>query len=38
MYTHLNKDDRAVIDNCLRHGESYACIAHRIKKNRSTVM
>lgn len=38
MYTHISKDDRVVIDNCLRHGESYASIAHRIYKDRSTVM
>lgn len=37
MYTHINRDDRVVISDGLRRGESYATIGDRIGKDKSVV-
>jgi IS30 family transposase len=37
MYTHITRDDRAVIADGLRRGESYATIGGRIGKDKGTV-
>lgn len=37
MYTHFTRDDRVVISDGLRHGESYAMIGSRIGKNKGAV-
>jgi len=37
MYTHITRDDRVVISNSLRRGESYAEIGDRIGKNKGAV-
>jgi transposase, IS30 family len=37
MYTHITRDDRVVISNGLRCGESYAMIGNRIGKDKGAV-
>lgn len=37
MYTHINRDDRSIISDGLRRGESYAEIARRIGKDATAI-
>ncbi|HEC30590.1 MAG TPA: IS30 family transposase [Candidatus Yonathbacteria bacterium] len=37
MYTHITRDDRVIISNSLRMGESYAKIGVRISKNKGAI-